>query len=221
MSLCLIRLGSENQEFQVPPALAFLLACASVLLGVPQATQAETIGIEDFSGSETVVDFSSQVVPQTPDPIVFGDLTIDSDVSDLRVTELYDPFAETPLASMGPYLGDLLVNAPSEIELRFATPVTRVGMWINGGNSNTSWTLTGFDLSGTPVGSHVFHYVSVDYPDPSTFAGIEFSTPLARVTIVETLPNRQFTSIDDIRFEFSAPVSVHETTWSRLKGRFR
>ncbi len=220
MSLNLTKAVAENQTSQAFRVLVVLLVCVGVLLGAQQTARADIITLEDFSGSEVVVDFTGLNVPQTPDPIVIGDLTIDSDVSDLRVTEIYHPFGGTPLASKGLYLGDLLTIAPSNIEFQFATPISRLGMWINGGNSNTNWTLSAFDPSDDLVGTHTFDFVSVAYPDLSTFAGIEFSTPFTRVTIVENLANGQFTNIDDIRFEPSESP-VQESTWSRIKSQFQ
>ena len=174
------------------------LCCPLLLASV---SRAGVIGIGDFSGSEDPIDFTGIDVPATLNPITVGDLTMDSSTTLVIGPDVSGVWAETPLASGGAHLSNRDTTS-TDIQFQFANPVRRVGMWINGGNEATDWTFSAFDAGGGLVGSHVFVFNLVDgYPDPSTFAGIEFATPFTTLTIVETINNSQYTSIDDIRFE--------------------
>jgi hypothetical protein len=174
-----------------------------LLVGLVPGARAATIGLDAFSGSETLIDFTGLDVPRTSNPITVGDLTMDSSVSELTIPAMdtFGVWAETPLASGGEYLSNWTTSS-TNMEIQFANPVSRVGMWINGGNRATNWTFSAFDSAGSLVGSHVFVYSLLNgYPDPSVFAGVEFDTRFTNLMIVETANNRQFTNIDDIRFE--------------------
>ena len=152
---------------------------AIVLAFLPASqSNATIIGPGDFSGSETLIDFTGINIPLTPSPITVGDLTMDSSVSDLVIgPDIFGVWPETPQASGGDYLSNWITNE-TNMEFQFANPVNRVGMWINGGNTATNWTFTAYDAGNALVGSHVFNFNLVDgFPDPSTFAGIGFLFP--------------------------------------------
>ncbi len=160
-----------------------------------QTTSATVIGLNDFSGTETVETFGQSF--QVGTPLLLNGVTYSSATTSMIVrTNRSSFFNNIPEASLG---GSLEDNAgQSNIAITFSETVNRFGMFLSaGGTSN--WLLSAFDDNLQLLGSSLFTGGS---GGNAIFAGFEFNQNISSLTITEQSNNNSFvTMIDDLRYE--------------------
>jgi hypothetical protein len=118
-------------------------------------------------------------------------------------------FATIPGASQGFALNDLV--STTNLNIDFSTPVNRVGVLLGTGLV-TSWTLTAFDDNLQPLGSVVVTMPGTPNALTGVFGGLEFTSNIRRLNILEVVSNNnQITILDDLRYEATPvpePVSI-------------
>ena len=185
---------------RIVPCIVLAMFCVSA--------SGSVIGIGDFSGSEDVITFDSApggtfTTPQTLSATV-ADVTFSSLASDPTFSFDYDwgAFAATPGASQGNAFVDRVTAEPSNLLMEFSNPLTRVGMWLNGGAYSTSWDVSILDQTDSIIETHRYDYGGSGYPRPSVFVGFESaSSNISKLTIVELSANGQYSPITDLRME--------------------
>jgi hypothetical protein len=164
--------------------------------------EAGVITRADFTGGETVITFDSGVLPSVGNhasPFTVQGLTFSSQISGFSFGNPWNPFPATPDDSGGNYIGDLVMA--SDFSIALATPVSKIGMWVNGGNSATSWAVTAYDSSSQVLESATFIYPNTagQFPFPSIFIGFA-DNGISSLKFHELDDNNQYSNIDDVRF---------------------
>lgn len=166
--------------------------------------RAAQITLADFSGSETLIDFTPgfywSEVPVLYEGVTFssaghnafGEMSIAFQAEHEFWAEYFD---NIPGASLGIAMND---NAEiTEMTMAFSTPVNRVGLLLSTGMSTFELTALGDDLGA--LGS-----VTVTMPGAgeAVFAGVEFDQNISQIVITEPGNNNgSITLMDDLRFE--------------------
>jgi hypothetical protein len=188
------------------PALALLTS---------PATSAAIIGIDDFSGNETLETFDSVDVSMGGVPITtLNGVTYTSlHGGPLFVTPGHsNRFNNIPGASLDPALEDRVPN--SNIAIDFSTAVNRVGLLLSSG-TRTTWALSALDDTFTSLGG-----VEVTMPadQDAVFAGLAFTQNIARLQISELSDSASgsISVFDDLRYE--AVVPLPSALWLFVSG---
>lgn len=181
------------------------LASIALVLSVTSVANAGLIELDDFSGSETVEDFSGLTSAPGAGAFSIGDITF-SEYSNTGWRLLSCCSTPTP----NNVLTDNIDN--SDIILDFSSAYTRIGLDVGFFGSSGDYDVSFFDASMNLLG-----VVSGSTSNNSFFAGWEDSVGISRIQITETsIGNGHVGGIDNIRFENS--ISVPEPTSLALLG---
>ncbi len=195
LGLLVLRHGRKRKLMTSIAVIGLMCASASRL-------PAATIGIGDFSGNETVVDFGNPNSDSVfSSPTTIGGLTFTVNSGAFFVIEpagfFSSLFSNVPGASQLGTLRD--AAATSDVVLTFSTIVHRAGLLLSAGTSvPATWEVTAFS-GASPLGSVV---VTQPAGNQAVFAGLEFLQNITSVRVSETAGgNAGATAIDDVRFE--------------------
>lgn len=179
------------------------LAAAACGLAAADAGAA-VIGVNDFSGSESVMTFDDQFDPEYSKD--FGDVTI-------TMLDLTDRFRVLP-NDWGGYFTDIPNSSGGHavitegfspgFQIEFETTVYRIGLSL-ANTPSFSWVIAAYDAAGNALGGDVFTTESDSW---SLFAGLEFTTPVARIDVIDSGLGNYSTVFDDVRFEVPEPASL-------------
>jgi len=172
-----------------------MLLCSDAFLSAGTVKQ---IGIGDFSGQETNVEFGPPSFGSTSS-FTYEGMTV-SNIHDQGYIKTRDGlatfFSNIPGASGDPAMmttGTLTTH----LQFDFAVPVKRFGLLLSSG-SRATWELTAYDDSLDPMGTII---ASMPGSLQATFAGFQSADNIARVDLFEPIHNGQNDTFDDIRFE--------------------
>jgi hypothetical protein len=170
------------------------LACSTL------AAPVSTVGIEDFSGAETLIPFSqtsSYFESLTVSGVVFNDeaegfLFFEASPS------ISDNFlGNVPGASKGVY-GRTIGSGLLKMLIELPTPARRFGLLLSGPGTKT-YQLTAIN-NGLNFGSIV---ISMPGQSQAVFAGIQSAVPFQQIRIEQILTSGFSASVfDDLRYEF-------------------
>ncbi len=174
---------------------------AASMLVMSSASFATPIQLSDFSGSETLIDFSSGY-SISGNMVTVNGATFTSDTGNLGVNNWGSYFDNISGASLGNALSDLT----SDTIIRFdaGTSINRFGLLLST-SPITTWTLSAFASDDSLIES-----VSASMPNSSdaVFLGLESILDISYFTITESgTGNGHISLIDDVRFESIANVS--------------
>jgi hypothetical protein len=168
--------------------------CIGVALGTAAA-----LGLEGFSGSETVEtyspNFGRQNSPVTFNGITYTDRTAGGQLwSDVPwVNNGY--WRPWPNASGTTGLNDTVGR--THLQIDFSTPVNRVGILAAPGP--TTYTMTAYDDNLVAMGATT---VTLTEASSAAFLGLQATTNIRRIVITEAAENGTVGIFDDLRFEF-------------------
>ena len=183
----------------------FLVTAALVGLGVavqPGGTaSADVIGIDDFSGNETVIDFTDVDMKSLDNPadIGFGVTVLNSGGGTggpgwRGNTPWSNFFDNIPGASLGKALADRW--GASDLTYNLSEGVRRFGLLLSTGDQ-TTWTVSFFDTNDELIATT---QAMMPAPSDAVFIGFESNTLIWSINITDE-ENGQITLMDDVRFE--------------------
>ena len=197
--------------------MLFLLITCNVTFATP-------IGIGDFSGSETLVDFDLADITggsYNSTSVTFGDVTITSDVAKLYrgpYSYMDNYFANYTNSGMD-YMYDSGNGATfTDVTFTFDTVMDRAGLLL-GLDSVADYTMIAYNNTGGVIESVSG---STNYME-AVFLGIQ-ATGIASIRVIETsFPNNKISVFDDLRYESlgdpgPGPDPVPEPTTMLLLG---
>ncbi len=168
------------------------LICLGIFSFAVTNANAISIGVGDFSGSETVVDLS--LLPGPAEPVVtVGDLVFTSTANFLKQSGLTE------------------TSDPGMFSMDLATPQLRVGLELRAfanatDNVPVTWSIQAFDDNANPLETI---QVSQAAAGDAVFGGIERAELIARLVVSEVTPpptgSNYFTFINEARFETPIP----------------
>lgn len=164
------------------------------------------IGIDGFSGSEDVIDFSAVDFDNLPDmggDIGFGVIVDNNMGGGWRPLDWSSYFDNISHASGGAALADNV--GLSDIEFTFPTAMSRVGMLLSTG-TQTDYIVNIFDTNGDLVASEL---ASMPAGSEAVFFGYEYTRGIGSVQVTESFDNGYIILLDDLRFDaVPAPGSL-------------
>ena len=191
----------EHRLTVMTAAVCGLLLC---LAGVP--AQAQSIGWNDFSGTEHWIDFSGWNI-DLPDPVyyegcTFYELGFGGEHDGWREFDWTANFVngsgDFPGLSLGYGMADHRAETAIMVEFTDFANIRRVGILASAG-AVTTYKLEAFDIAGLPLGSVEAAMAAVDYP---VWLGIETDMPINSIMLTEPSgPNEYIGVFDDLRFE--------------------
>lgn len=180
----------EGSRSRRTASCAWLAVLPVALVLGARGASAVPIDLDDFDGSEALVDFNAE-----PTGVFFGSFTAPG----ITVTPEAGKWAI--FAGSGFVIGTTgaafnAVNdvGNADVTFTFDDPVSRFGVVFGSASLSLSAVVSAFDGSGTLVESQSFPSLR------ATFAGFQFSSPVSRVLIDRTDDLPFFTFVDDIRY---------------------
>lgn len=181
------------------------LAAVFAVASMTTTASAVPIGIGDFDGTETLIDFSSAATGSFSGSYVEGDLSITSNTN----SYLIQSAGGFGIGGSGPAFNTFgNSSADNGATLAFASDIVKFGMVFGASRSSNNGliaTVAAFDGLGGLVESQTFTAFN------NSFVGFAFDTAVASVVITrdpsEAAPGR-YTFIDDVRFTTQAATPV-------------
>lgn len=193
------------------------------LVGAP--AQAQTIGWNDFSGSEYWIDFNGWNT-ELPDPVYYEGCTFYELGSDLSMdgwrefdwtTSFQNGSGDFPGLSLGYGMADHREQTVIRVEFTDFGGIRRVGI-LGSGSAVFTYRLEAFDAADQSLGFVEATLPAADYP---VWLGLETDTEINYIMLTEpTGANDSIGIFDDLRFEDPDAIfsdgfeSGNDSAWS-------
>lgn len=171
---------------RVRTALGAVIALA---LGAGTAV-AVPIGLGDFDGTETLVDFNAEPIGNFPGSFTAPGITVTPESGSWSI----QPFGGTIIGTTGAAFNTASGVGNADVTIHFDAPVSRFGVVFGGAGTTLSAVVSAFDGSGMFVESQSFPSFH------NTFVGFQFSSAVSWILIDRTDDLAWFTFVDDIRY---------------------